>query len=106
MLFHRPSPWQKQRLNKGEMRIPMQAYIVDQPGGNFRKSDLPIPALKPNQVLVSVKASGVNPLDIKIRAGKAPHAKQPLPSVLGVDMAGVVEEVGPTVTGFRCGDEV
>jgi hypothetical protein len=34
------------------------------------------------------------------RAGKASHAKQPLPAVLGLDMAGVVEEIGPGVTGF------
>jgi len=57
-------------------------------------------------VLVRVRASGVNPLDTKIRAGKAAHAKQPLPAVLGLDMAGVVEEVGRGVTAFRPGDEV
>jgi NADPH:quinone reductase-like Zn-dependent oxidoreductase len=57
-------------------------------------------------VLVRVHASGVNPLDTKIRGGKAPHARQPLPAVLGVDMAGVVEETGPAVTDFRPGDEV
>ena len=58
------------------------------------------------QVLLRVGASGVNPLDIKIRAGKAAHAKQPLPAVLGLDMAGVVEEIGEGVTAFRPGDEV
>jgi NADPH:quinone reductase-like Zn-dependent oxidoreductase len=57
-------------------------------------------------VLARVHASGVNPLDTKIRAGKAAHAKQPLPAVLGLDMAGVVEEVGPGVTAFQPGDEV
>jgi NADPH:quinone reductase-like Zn-dependent oxidoreductase len=55
---------------------------------------------------VRIHASGVNPLDTKIRAGQAPHARQPLPAVLGLDMAGVVEEVGPGVEGFRAGDEV
>jgi len=84
----------------------MEAYIVEEPGGKFRKIDLPRPALRPNHVLVKIKASGVNPLDTKIRAGNASHAKQPLPAVLGVDMAGVVEEVGPAVTAFRSGDEV
>jgi NADPH:quinone reductase len=58
------------------------------------------------QVLVRVQASGVNPLDTKIRAGKADHAKQPLPAVLGLDMAGVVEEVGAGVSALRPGDEV
>jgi NADPH:quinone reductase-like Zn-dependent oxidoreductase len=48
----------------------------------------------------------VNPLDIKIRARKASHAKQALPAVLGVDMAGIVEENGPGVTAFNRGDEV
>jgi len=84
----------------------MEAYIVEEAGGNFRKIDLPRPSLGPNHVLVRIKASGVNPLDTKIRAGKASHAKQPLPAVLGVDMAGVVEEVGSGVTAFSCGDEV
>src|SRR5499433_2313396 len=84
----------------------MEAYIVEESGGDFRKTDLPSPALRPNHVLVRIKASGVNPLDTKIRAGKASHAKQPLPAVLGVDMAGVVDEVGPGVTAFSCGDEV
>jgi len=53
-----------------------------------------------------MKASGVNPLDTKIRAGKASHAQQPLPAVLGVDMAGIVEEVGLGVTAFSRGDAV
>lgn len=84
----------------------MQAYIVDEPGGVFRKIDLPIPTLKPNHVLVRILASGINPLDTKIRAGKAAHAQQPLPAVLGLDMAGIVEEVAPGVTAFKPGDEV
>jgi len=84
----------------------MEAYIVEEAAGNFRKIDLQLPAPRPNHVLVRTKASGVNPLDTKIRAGKAPHAKQPLPAVLGVDMAGIVEEVGPGVTAFSRGDEV
>jgi NADPH:quinone reductase len=84
----------------------MEAYIVEKPGASFRKTDLPLPALKPNYVLVRIRASGVNPLDTKIRAGKAAHAKQSLPSVLGLDMAGIIEEVGPDVTAFKRGDEV
>jgi NADPH:quinone reductase-like Zn-dependent oxidoreductase len=84
----------------------MQAYLVEEPGGSFRKVDLPRPKLKTNQVLIRVQASGVNPLDTKIRAGKAAHAKQPLPAVLGLDMAGTVEETSPGVTAFKSGDEV
>jgi NADPH:quinone reductase-like Zn-dependent oxidoreductase len=59
-----------------------------------------------NQVLVRISASGVNPLDTKIRAGKAAHAQQPLPAVPGLDMAGTVEEVGAGVAAFSPGDEV
>ena len=84
----------------------MQAFVVEEPDGDFRMAELPRPTLARNHVLVKVQASGVNPLDTKIRAGKAAHAKQPLPAVLGLDMAGIVEEVGPDVTAFRPGDEV
>ena len=84
----------------------MRALIVESPGARFVQVDLPRPVPAAGQVLVRIRASGVNPLDTKIRAGKAPHAKQPLPAVLGVDMSGVVEELGPGVTAFRRGDEV
>jgi NADPH:quinone reductase-like Zn-dependent oxidoreductase len=48
----------------------------------------------------------VNPLDTKIRAGKAAHARQPLPAVLGLDVAGEVADVGPGVSAFRRGEAV
>jgi NADPH:quinone reductase-like Zn-dependent oxidoreductase len=57
-------------------------------------------------VLVSVQASGVNPLDTKIRAGAAAHAQVRTPAVLGIDLAGVVVETGSAATGFAVGDEV
>src|SRR5580698_4760844 len=84
----------------------MQAYLVEEPQGSFRKVELPRPVLEKNHVLVKIHASGINPLDIKIRAGEAGHARQPLPAVLGLDMAGIVEEAGPGVTAFQPGDEV
>jgi NADPH:quinone reductase len=84
----------------------MRAYLVERPGAAFRSVDLPRPVPATGQALVRVHASGVNPLDTKIRAGKAEHARQPLPAILGLDMAGVVEEIGPGVTAFRQGDEV
>ncbi|HKD09007.1 MAG TPA: hypothetical protein VKB79_24095 [Bryobacteraceae bacterium] len=62
------------------------AWIVERPGGPFRKTAVPLPAPQANQVLVRIAASGVNPLDVKIRTGKAAHARQPLPAVLGLDM--------------------
>jgi NADPH2:quinone reductase len=57
-------------------------------------------------VLVRIAASAVNPLDLKIQAGEASHARHPLPAILGIDMAGTVEAVGRGVIGFRRGDEV
>jgi NADPH:quinone reductase-like Zn-dependent oxidoreductase len=84
----------------------MLAYIVERPEEAFAQVDIPRPAPSAGQGLARVHASGVNPLDTKIRAGKAAHAEQPLPAVLGLDMAGVVEEVGPGVTAFQPGDEV
>jgi NADPH2:quinone reductase len=82
------------------------AWLVDAPGGEFRWTELEHPPLGANQVLVRIAASGVNPLDTKIRAAKAAHARQELPAVLGLDMAGTVEEVGSGVTAFKPGDEV
>ncbi len=84
----------------------MQAVVVDAVAGPPHLTQLPVPALGARQVLVKVKASGVNPLDVKIQFGKAPHAQQALPAVLGLDLAGEVEAVGPGVTAFRRGDEV
>jgi NADPH:quinone reductase len=84
----------------------MRAYVVDEVGGPFRKVDWPRPTPVAGQALVRIHASGLNPLDTKIRAGKAVHAKQPLPAVLGLDMAGTVEEIGAGVTSFQTGDEV
>ena len=84
----------------------MQALIVEAAGSPFSTVRLPRPEAGPGQVLVRILASGVNPLDTKIRAGNAAHARHPLPAVLGLDMAGVVEAVGPGVTAFAPGDEV
>ena len=83
-----------------------KVWLVEQPGGSFREVELDRPTLAKNQVLVKISASGVNPLDTKIRAGKALHAEHPLPAVLGLDMAGVVTEAGRDVTEFIPGDEV
>jgi NADPH:quinone reductase-like Zn-dependent oxidoreductase len=81
-------------------------WLVERPGGEFRRVELPRPELRNNQVLVRICASGINPLDTRIRAGQAAHAEQPLPAVLGIDMAGTVEEVGADVTTFKLADEV
>jgi len=84
----------------------MKAAVLDVHGGPFRLSEVARPVPGEGQTLVRIAASGVNPLDTKIRAGNAGHAQHPLPAILGIDMAGTVETVGPGVAGFRPGDEV
>lgn len=84
----------------------MRAAIIDAAGQPFRVIELVRPVPTHGEVLVRIHASGVNPLDTKVRAGQAAHARQPLPSVLGMDLAGVVEAIGPGVTKFKRGDEV
>ena len=87
-------------------QLTMHATILDTPDAPFRLTEIVRPQAGPGQVLVRVNASGVNPLDLKIAAAQAAHARQPLPAVLGIDLSGVVEAVGPGVTAFRRGDEV
>lgn len=84
----------------------MQAAVLDAPGAAFRIATLSRPVPQAGQVLVRVIASGINPLDLKIRSGEAAHARHPLPAILGIDMAGVVESVGAGVTDFDVGDHV
>ena len=84
----------------------MQALVLASPDGALTPTWLPRPQPAAGQVLVRIHASGVNPLDTKIRAGAAEHAQQPLPAVLGMDLAGVVEAVGQGVSRFKVGDAV
>jgi len=84
----------------------MKIFVVETANGPFQEVEAKKPELLPGHVLVKISASGVNPLDTKIRAGHAKHARQPLPAVLGLDMAGTVDEIGAGVTSFRMGDEV
>ena len=81
----------------------MRALVLQRSNGPFALTEVPLPAVSPGQVLVRIKASGVNPLDTKIRGGSAAHARVELPAILGMDMAGVVEAVSPQVTTFHPG---
>jgi NADPH:quinone reductase-like Zn-dependent oxidoreductase len=84
----------------------MLALVLKEYGTPLELREIATPSPGAGQVLVKVHASGVNPLDTKIRAGKAAHAQRVLPAVLGLDLAGVVETVGEGVTGLAPGDEV
>ena len=70
-------------------------------------ADVPVPDPGAGQVLVKVKAAGINPGEAKIREGLL-HAMWPatFPSGQGSDLAGVVERLGPGVTTVAAGDEV
>lgn len=69
--------------------------------------DAPRPAPGRGEILVRVHAAGVNPVDWKVREGlMRALLDHRLPLILGWDVSGVVEEVGPGVAGLREGDEV
>lgn len=70
--------------------------------------ELPKPVLKNNEVLVRVKAIGINPVDAKTRKGKgqAQRIKNDKPMILGWDIAGEIVETGNESQSFKTGDEV
>jgi NADPH:quinone reductase-like Zn-dependent oxidoreductase len=87
----------------------VKAVRFDEYGGIgvLRVDEVPRPAPESGQVLVRVKAAGINPGEAKIRDGLL-HSMWPstFPSGEGSDLAGIVEQAGPGVTGFAAGDEV
>ena len=84
-----------------------KAMVLPQFGDpdQFALRDLPDPHPGSGEVLIRVAASGVNPVDTKIRRGGSAVAPE-LPAILGMDVAGTVEAVGDGVAGFRPGDAV
>lgn len=85
----------------------MKAIRVHETGGPdvLKLEEVPDPQPGPGQVLVRVKAAGVNPVDTYIRAGGY-AVKPPLPYTPGMDAAGDVEAVGEGVTRVSVGDRV
>jgi NADPH:quinone reductase len=85
----------------------MRAIRVSEFGGpeNLKLQDVPDPKPDSGQVVVRVKAAGVNPVDTYIRSGA--YARKPnLPYTPGADAGGIVEAVGPNVKRFKVGDRV
>ncbi|MBN1589525.1 MAG: NADPH:quinone reductase [Pirellulales bacterium] len=85
----------------------MKAAFITQTGPpeNVHYDDFPDPVPGPGEVLVRVGAVAVNPIDTYLRAGTVPM-DLPMPYVVGCDLAGTVEAVGPEVALFRPGDRV
>ena len=87
----------------------MKAVRFDEYGGTevLKVVDVPRPAPGAGQILVQVKAAGINPGEAKIRAGLL-HSRWPatFPSGQGSDLAGIVSETGPGGSSFSAGDEV
>ncbi len=85
----------------------MRAVLMTAVGGPevLRVAELPEPEIRADHdVLVRLRAAGINPVDCKLRSGGTIGGT--LPAVLGWDGAGVVEATGPAVTLVRPGDEV
>ncbi|BCL74870.1 oxidoreductase [Jeongeupia sp. HS-3] len=87
----------------------MKAIRIHRYGGPevLQLDDVPTPVPAGDEILVRVKAAGVNPVDWKIREGwLAGMLQHTLPLTMGWDVAGVVEAVGAAVTAFKPGDAV
>lgn len=84
-----------------------QAIRFHEPGGldRLELEDVPTPTPDRHEVLVRVRAATVNHLDLDMLAGTSRY-EIPLPHTLGMEGAGVVEEVGSEATQFRAGDRV
>jgi NADPH2:quinone reductase len=84
----------------------MKAILLDAPGppSSLRTGELEDPVPSPDEVLVRVHAASLNPVDFKVAA--TGHEQWRYPHVLGVDAAGVIEQVGAKVTDWRPGDRV
>jgi NADPH2:quinone reductase len=82
------------------------AYIKHTgPPENIVVGELPDPRASGNHVLVRVEAVDVNPIDTYVRSGMV-AMPLPIPYIIGCDLAGTVEAVGPQVTRFKPGDRV
>ena len=88
----------------------MKAICIHQYGGPdvISYESLPRPLAPAGELLIHVRAAGVNPVDWKTRSGSVPWRGQidPFPLVMGWDVAGTVAAVGRDVTGFAVGDAV
>jgi NADPH:quinone reductase-like Zn-dependent oxidoreductase len=81
----------------------MDAWILDESPGSYRWGEIDLAEPGPDEVLVAVRASALNHMDLWVTQGLP---KPPLPHVPGCDVAGVVDAVGSSITHVAVGDEV
>lgn len=87
----------------------MKAFTIDKYAKNrsLQLTEMPVPEIKDNDVLVEIYAAGVNLLDSKIKTGEFKLIlRYKLPLILGHDVAGVITKTGKNVKNFKVGDEV
>lgn len=87
----------------------MKAIVIHSYGGPevLKYEDYPDPALNEGEVIVRVVATSVNPFDLKVRSGALKEfIPLTFPTILGLDVAGTVESLGPGVATFKPGDKV
>ncbi|MEO8583963.1 MAG: NADP-dependent oxidoreductase [Flavitalea sp.] len=88
----------------------MRAIILKDFGGSdqLEVTDILVPEIESNEVLVQMKTFGLNPVDVKTRKGKgqAARLKNENPMILGWDISGTVIKTGSEVNSFKNGDEV
>ena len=82
----------------------MKALRLTESGMPLALQEIPIPVAGSTDVLVKIKAAGICHTDVHYRAGLS--SVGPLPLTLGHEISGIVEEVGPQVTGMQIGDRV
>ncbi|OGA31268.1 MAG: hypothetical protein A3G80_02010 [Betaproteobacteria bacterium RIFCSPLOWO2_12_FULL_62_13b] len=84
----------------------MRAARLHEPGKPLQIDTVDVPRIRPHEVLVRVEACGVIPNMNNIFGGKTWHPLPPLPAIVGLDAAGVITQVGESVTEFAEGDRV
>lgn len=88
----------------------MRAAYIKNYGGpeNIIVDDLPMPTIqKPNQILIEVYATSINPIDYKANKGEFKMFTDiSFPHTFGSDISGVVKEIGSKVTKFKIGDQI
>ncbi len=85
----------------------IKAVLIYKYGGPevLKYGDAPLPLINPDDVLIKVFATSVNPIDWKVREG-ARKANREFPIILGWDVSGVIEKTGDDVQDYKVGDQV